>query len=516
VQYSDLQKNIFRFILDSKDSLSIRAVAGSGKTTTLVTAAKIIPAAQSQAFLAFNKAIAEELRTRLPERVHVKTFNAVGHAALMRTGRKFNENKLRKIMDDLKSSIPFTLRKHSADIFRLVSLAKSEGLIPKGIKGVETVNKGLIPDSDESWRDLVFHYGLDCSSEDQSNINAICRQARSALIESLKRNAEFDFSDQIYLAFAFNLPLAKFDVLFIDEAQDVSQIQHFFIDNMLKTSGRLIACGDPDQAIYGFRGADSESMRRIIDRYKCKELPLSISYRCPVSVIQEAQKFVPQIQAREGADMGVVKIYHGAHPENLTKDDMILSRYNANLIKVALDLLERDVKFTYQGEDLSKEIVKLITTAKARTIDALNDVVEDKIKEAEESLEEAYDPSRISRFIDACRICLAFIRIKNPLDLQDLVAEVEAFFKNAKLAKNGVLLSTVHRAKGLEADRVFLLERETKKKRENKKDWLRQQESNTTYVAITRAKKELHIITVPEEGSEIDLEIREEDIPNRV
>jgi DNA helicase-2/ATP-dependent DNA helicase PcrA len=485
--------------------LAIEAVAGSGKTTTLVKAASLIES-KSIGFLAFNKAIADELQRRLPSHVEIKTFNSVGHAALCRAKCKFNEGKLKKILDQAKDGIPYHLKTYMADIFRLVNLAKSEGIIPKA-KGINSANVSLSPDEPDTWRKLVHHHGLKVS-EAPAFIDGVWEIAREILIKSIKQNTEFDFSDQIYFPFVYNLNLKTYDVLFVDEAQDVSRIQHFFIDKMLNSDGgRLVLCGDSNQAIYGFRGADSESIQRLVEKYNCSVLPLSISYRCSKSVIREAQRLVPAILAREDAGEGKVLEYFGLNLYDLKEKDMVLSRFNYNLISVALALLERSIKFTYQGEDLTKEIVGVIKRSRATNINSLQKYIDSTIEELKEAKNESYDPSKVARLIDVCKMCKAFISIKGSRDVDTLKSDIESFFKQATGNRSGILISTIHRAKGLEADRVFLVAEEVKEEDGKKPmlDWVAKQEKNLTYVAITRAQNELHLVTVRED----DLEARQ-------
>ena len=66
---SKYQKAIYKWIQKNKGNVIIQAVAGSGKTTTIIEASKLLPTDKSCIFLAFNKAIANELKTRLPSNV---------------------------------------------------------------------------------------------------------------------------------------------------------------------------------------------------------------------------------------------------------------------------------------------------------------------------------------------------------------------------------------------------------------------------------------------------------------
>jgi len=81
---SKYQKDIFKFILNDNKNGLISAVAGSGKTTTLIQSLEIIPDDKSVLFLAFNKSISEEISKRVPKNkyIDVKTVHSFGYSVL--------------------------------------------------------------------------------------------------------------------------------------------------------------------------------------------------------------------------------------------------------------------------------------------------------------------------------------------------------------------------------------------------------------------------------------------------
>src|SRR5690606_18120963 len=105
---------------------------------------------------------------------------------------------------------------------------------------------------------------------------------------------------------ALDLRVREFDNVLVDEAQDLNVAQRILIRRMLKEGGRLIAVGDPRQAIYGFRGADSDSFRLIGEEFNATDLPLTVTFRCPKAVVAQAQRYVSHIQAHETAPEGEV------------------------------------------------------------------------------------------------------------------------------------------------------------------------------------------------------------------
>ena len=119
----------------------------------------------------------------------------------------------------------------------------------------------------------------------------------------------------------------------------------------VKVDGRIIAVGDPAQSIYQFRGADSEAIPNFIDKLRAKTLPLSVTYRCPKSVVRLAQEVVPDIEAAPGAPEGTVRKYSLKNFLNrLNPEISFLSRTNAPLIKYCLKLLRPECPLIFKVE----------------------------------------------------------------------------------------------------------------------------------------------------------------------
>lgn len=301
---SPQQSSIFDSIRlgSSGSNLIVDAKAGSGKTTTIVEGLKHIPMENeylkpSVAFLAFNKSIAEALKSRCPSWVQSTTFHALGFRALKNSNIvernvKVDGGKCRRLVwNAVDRDNPDT-----KDIIRLVSMCKS---VPEEH-----------PDK-EQLRVAIAHYGMSLE-EPEYAINV----ALAVLDASNRDTNVIDFDDMLYLAVIRNARFDKQDWVFVDEAQDTNDIQLEILERLMKppqirrvglehtwpeeqtvqiigrSSSRLIAVGDPHQAIYGFRGANADSMDRIAARFQCETLPLSVSYRCPKAVVAEAQKYL--------------------------------------------------------------------------------------------------------------------------------------------------------------------------------------------------------------------------------
>jgi AAA domain/UvrD-like helicase C-terminal domain len=323
-EWSHYQQAIFSAVRDTSDSLLVEAVAGSGKTSTVVEAINYVPSSQRVCLLAFNKTIQEELKRRVtaPNAVCL-TLHAAGwaawrtHLAWDAAQCKVDSSKTRQIVDELFDDRE---RWKLGQTVRLVGYAKQVGIVPSltveskmdddpAYEEFDVPWQGLVEDEDDTWLALIDHYGL---FEDECNIPA----ARRILAESLRRSREVvDYDDMLMLPVVGGVPFERYDVVFLDEAQDVSGIQMEMVSRMVNGTGRVIAVGDTFQSIYGFRGAQSNSMQQIAERFRCRPLPLSITYRCPQAVVRHARRWVEHLEAAPGADEGVVEWIGGSHEE---------------------------------------------------------------------------------------------------------------------------------------------------------------------------------------------------------
>lgn len=284
---SEQQGQFFTFFVREAASGLLVAAAGSGKTTTIVNACHLLPPGVATRFVAFNKSIATELEARLPRTVQSSTFHSAWFQALQRSlpsRPKVDANKVREL---LKANLNYReFETYFQFVTRLVGYAKSTGL------------GALVPDTEAEWFNLISYFGLQAQSDDLDEATAV-RHARATLAASNAALRVIDFDDMLYLPLLRNVVCDKSNIVFVDEAQDLNSVQRTLLLRMLPTEAsgaprRLIAVGDPHQAIYGFRGADCDSMEQLQAAFNARVLPLSVSYRCSQAVVREAQKALNQ------------------------------------------------------------------------------------------------------------------------------------------------------------------------------------------------------------------------------
>ena len=472
--WSSYQLACFRNIAEGKGHTVIKARAGSGKTTLLVEGFKHVPRGCTVLMCAFNKSIATELKTRAPKSVEVSTLHSYGLRAIMkRFGRlQINDRKVDSIVRALRGdNESFDSRRA---ICKIVGLAK--GSLAQTRQEVESIIDGYgIDGFGESDKDR------EAAVNDVLRILEVCK-APDVAHKGLGNVGvgEIDFDDMVWLPVACCLRLWQYDRVFVDETQDLNAAQIEMTMRAVKPSGRICVVGDPAQAIYGFRGADSRSIPNLIERLRAHVMPLSVTYRCARRIVEEARRYVPDLEAAPGADEGEVNTCTEESMKTLVKPgDFILSRANAPLIPLCLGFLREGRRAAVQGRDVGASIAALVKKSKAASVSDLLDWVEVWGKrEVDRLLRKDQDTQGVED-----KVAVVEALCEGAQSVQEVLSRIEALFSDADDSAR-IVLSTTHKAKGLERDRVFML-RDTYLRRES------EEERNLAYVAVTRARKSL-------------------------
>lgn len=476
--WSHLQEAIYNNIEHGTGNIFVSARAGSGKTTTIVEGTARC-GNKTRIFLAFNKAIADELRAR---GVFAKTFHAMCMAPVSRF-KNAKDVDTRKMVRLTKSmGIPYH---YGAFVRKLVGLGKQAGVgcpgMPENIK--------------QTWMRIIAHHNLELDSE-FATVEQAVMYAEDLLDES-NQDPGYDFDDMLYLVVKENLQLDKYDFIFVDEAQDTNALQREILRKLMHEGSRLIAVGDENQSIYGFRGADSTAVSAICEEFQCKTLPLSISYRCDRAIIQYAQQWVPEIEARPDAEQGVVKSLDSWDLDMFRSTDLILCRTAKGLLSLGLRMIKNQIPVQILGKEIGEGLRSLIKRMDTNDLDVLSQrLVEWRDREMTKSLRDE-DESAAQNIQDKADAILAMIdgMPEGQRTMVNLNSAIDYMFDPKQAA---VRLATIHKAKGLEAPRVFWLNRKLCPSKWAKSGWQRQQELNLCYVATTRAMHELYMI---EDGS---------------
>lgn len=474
-RWSTFQTSIFAFVESGTGNAIVEAVAGSGKSTTIIEAMKLVKG--SSIFLAFNKSIADELKHK---GVNARTFHSLVFGPVMRAKNAQNPtmDKLRKLCRENMSSHDFKL--YAAFAQKLVGLARQQGV---GF---------LTPDTLATYQAICDHHAIEPDSNDADMRRAL--EYAQELLAWSNASDMVDFDDMLYWAVRDNINLPKFDFVFVDEAQDTNLIQREILRRIMGPRSRMIAVGDPAQAIYGFRGADAASLRSIAKEFNAQTLPLSISYRCPQAVVKYAQQWVSHIQAAPNAPEGLVEHHEQDWEVSMfLPNDLVICRKSAPLLQLAFRCIRNNIPVQVLGREIGDGLKSLIDKMNARTLEQLTEKLQAYMMREVEKAKKEDDDAKVEAITDKVGAIIFLIDglKEDRRDIASLKAGIDYLFKDKEKC---VKLCTLHKAKGLEADRVFWLNRNECPAEWARRDWQRVEEINLCYVAATRAKRELHCI----------------------
>jgi hypothetical protein len=466
-------------LANPQGSLLINALAGAAKTSTLQFLGKYLPPIPTLS-LAFNKRIADKMAQVLPAHIKSSTVNSVGHRVWgavickrLTLDTKKNYNLVKDIIDSLPRGQRNRAYDNMGDLMKTVSKAKLSGYVPSAI----VAGKSLIAADDffgnledgepDDWFQIIVNEALGRG----------IKQAYGGLI---------DFDDQIYMSTLFGGSFPYFPRVLVDEAQDLSRLNHAMLERLV-TQGttQLIAVGDPWQSIYAFRGADTLSMTRLKEQYSMTEMTLSVSFRCPIRVVENAHWRVPHMKWPSWAAEGRVEHLESLNAHAIPDNSAIICRNNAPLLTIALMLLREGRGVHLVGTDLGPQLLRALKKLSDDTQLPQPQVYEAINAWEQEKLRRARDSGIITDKAECLRVFAGF----GPT-LGAAIAYCERLFS----AQGPIQLLSGHKAKGLEWDTVYHLDPQRVPSPWAKTDEAIEQELNIRYVIETRAKRSLFFV----------------------
>lgn len=485
--WSPYQLAIFADVARGTGHTVVDAVAGSGKTSTIEAAVDHVPPGYSTLFVAFNKPIADELARRLAGKpVTVSTLHSYGLKTVtsglgrLRIHKYRVDDLIRAKYGDDPQSMPWR-----RNLAKAVSVAK--GVLASTAEEVDAMLDAFsieVPSRVPDELDAVAETGQgdddrdprDVFVDDVVRLLARCRDTSDGCL---------DFDDMVWLPVVLNLRQRQFARVFVDERQDLNAAQVEMVLRAVCKGGRICAVGDVRQAVYGFRGADSQAFERAAERLQAKVLPLSISYRCARAVIAEVRRVLPDIpiEAAPDAPAGEVAYVPRARMEaEVRPGDFILSRTNAPLVRLCMQFLREGRRANIQGRDVGESLCAFVRKSGARTVEALRDYVEEW---AGKECARLAAKRRDTQAVEDRAACLLELS-DGARSVDAVVDRIEQLFSD-KGDETVIVLSSTHKAKGLERDRVWMLVGTYLRRPDT-------EETNLYYVACTRARRSLMLV----------------------
>ncbi|MBZ9715769.1 UvrD-helicase domain-containing protein [Deinococcus multiflagellatus] len=451
-RFTPEQLAVMNAVMTTGDNLVVESTAGSGKSTLLKTMAVVLPRRRPIGAFAFNGSISEEIREVMPEDVICSTLHAHGRSLLEAHRGRIDlvpykrRNLAQAYLAELGLGEPKVLR----NLTRLLELTLIHLAAPDELPG------------------LISAHGL--SFPDGFDAPAAIRTVQAGALQAYRDKGQIDYTDMLYLPIKLKCGAGSLGVQLIDEAQDLTRLQHRLVKHLAGETGRVILVGDSEQAIYGFSGADVQGLERAEALFGARRLRLTFTWRCPKQHVALARQYSNHIQAPASAAEGEVqRVTEDDVPALTQPGDLIVCRSNGPLVQLALRLAESGQAVKILGHDLDKDLTRHLTDTFRTPFHAAD--IEERLTARGEHLMRAHARTGLSgaqlrrvveRDTDQLACCAA-LAVRAAQEAQGegraaTAAEVVALAKSLMGRADGaVRLCTVHKSKGLEARRVIIL-----------------------------------------------------------
>lgn len=481
--WTEDQNALFSFLANGTGHGVCRAVAGSGKSSTL----------------------REGLLRLQAQAVDVKTLHALGYAACPKGVRGDSSQEFWQASSSILACLP----KAAADVqFWATRDGKAApaaaNLVATAASWIKNTNPLFVCDEEGMkafvaavWAAVGQRQAQIPERDEEACVRWLAGCAMHSCMASEKaarsgKAKKISFEDMIWLPVRLNAkPRQTYDLVLIDEAQDMCATQIKLAQMHLAPGGRLVAVGDEKQAMFGFRGADSTSISRLQEELNATELRLGLSFRCPLRVAEAAVRYNPEFKAFEGNARG--EVFENFSPEEARKiagpGDFVLCRLNAPLVRECLGMLKEGKPAFIRGKDLLADLTSLVKELAKSEFAGIPEVLE-RLNAWKASGEAVLNGRKmspdnkekaLSLLEDKFGILEAVAEVSSCAG--DMISRLQILFTERKGA---VILGTIHGAKGLEATNVFILAEKFFKEGS--------EEDNIRYVALTRSKARLYLV----------------------
>lgn len=477
MKYNHYQEAIFNGFEKTKDNIIIEAGPGCSKTTVLVEGSGRIKGGRT-ILTSFSKLIADELAEKVPFGIESSTLNSLGNKIVRNSMPrvKFNKFKDWNILRNVVGEEELPKLRYSVE--RMIGLLKNN----------------LVTTRSEMMREITliikFHAIEIPDKYDGGRFEEI---VETCYTQSIGNTREMSYDDQKLFVVMFGLDINPYDVMMVDESQDLSPLDIALVERCAR---RKIFVGDSWQSIFAFRGALSGAMNDIKERFNCVGYELPICYRCPTDVINEAKRINPRLEDSGLRGQGDVRwvtkneFREMIGKDNSGKDDIVLCRTVAPLVKECLKNIVWKRCYV-KGRDIGEGLERLIKDVCDGNIDIgsfdlrLSEYYQEKIATLT-SLGRMEALSELEDKVESIKVFEERVS-----DVDGLVEEIKRVIKDDG---EGIAFMTMHKSKGLERKNVFLLRRDLLPHRKARTEEQLEQERNLEYVAITRSQHGLYSV----------------------
>ena len=474
-------------IINSTGNIKINAVAGSGKTTTIIEYANARSKNNKILYLAFNKSVKLEAIKKFKEKgltnVSVETAHSLAYKSIV-----FKNN--------------YRLKPQGYKTYELVDLLKLKGNSEKLTEYViaNHINKftAYFCNSDKQKVQDLNYLDIVASKKTQSFVRSFYTyiQHQTRILLAKMNKGEIGITHDFYLKkYQLSNPVLRYDYILFDEGQDASPAM---LDVFLKQKATKVIVGDTHQQIYGWRHAINS-----LEKTSFKTHQLSSSFRFSQDIANLAMETLKWKNILSDFEGILIK---GLGHSKKRQSKAILARTNLGLLLNAINFIteNRQVKniyfegninsYTYADDGASLyDVLNLYNGKRAQIRDKLIKKMK-SLSELEEYIEKTEDV-QLGLMVEIVR--------EYGNEIYGILKEIkDKHINNDDKDKAEVIFSTVHRCKGMEYDEVyivndFITEDKIEKLKSDPKAVIDiaklNEEINLLYVAITRAKNNVHI-----------------------
>jgi superfamily I DNA/RNA helicase len=501
--WSEYQEAVFSAAVDGVSAVVV-AGPGCAKTSTALEAARRMGGRGRALYLAFNKSVASEVKARGLRGVDSLTLHSLGYRQILADARTRGMEPPEVRGDKVVSMLledPSTLagitprsstpRKTAAGLARIVSLLKASGA--REVDGDAAL--AAVRASDIMLESSGVP-GTDAGA-DAAGARSAAEQAADIVCSTMAwcldtAEESIDFDDQIWLPGAWDLPplSGRWDLAVVDELQDLTPAQSMLASRSAGLASTL-AIGDPRQGIYSFRGAHGGAFDEFASE---RDLLLPLTYRCCRAVVDLAGRMAPELVAFRDVEGAVHRMPNG-DPALLgcSPGDLVVSRTNAECARACVFLLRHGIPSTIIGRDFEVLLEAMVARLAGDRIGTLrsDELASMAAAWATEAEERMADMPQLARAeVDRALAVEALARSRGQASIPELLVFIRSMFSDDGSSRARVRLSTIHRAKGLEAPRVVVMGHD------KLESGMRSggEAANLWFVAVTRAFDELALV----------------------
>jgi DNA helicase-2/ATP-dependent DNA helicase PcrA len=460
--------------------IMVCARAGSGKTTVQclsIWEVMMIDPALSVAMFAFGHDDGVRIVEKCPSRVDGGTTHSFGLRLLKEAfpGIKVNHKKTKMLVEEVCEGCEDD--EFPTYVKELLSKAKADA-----------IRYGQLVELDH----LIDSYYLDIPRVMRRPAVEACSRALRLGMDLEEYGVNFD--DMIYLMAILDIPVPEYDIVAVDEIQDWGLSQIIFLSKLIKAGARIIAVGDPNQSLYLFRGARPDSfyqVRRLLDESDkgVEDFGMPISYRSSKAIIRHARQWIPELQWRPDAPEGelILDFPEANLFDELGPGDCVISRTRKPLAELSRQLGIAGREFYMRGGDKEAGWLNWLIGILSDNPDASVCTVPELLIRLNEWLTARQGRCSIFKWAEyASRSEIITVLAKDAESVDDLKKRIKKLYKEPKDKSKCIILSTIHAAKGSEAERIFHVNPENVPHPLAKTKEQLDQEFNAAYVAITR------------------------------